>query len=65
MSYIALDRCPHCGKIPKVGWRVRNALHYQPYCSFKCQEDAKLRRQLLDVQRIRSEIKERDEGAPQ
>ena len=35
-------RCKRCQKIPRSKMAKENAKHYAPYCSFHCQEWARL-----------------------
>ena len=42
-------RCNKCNRLIRGELRERNYAHYQPYCSFHCQETARMNRNIASL----------------
>ena len=49
-------RCSNCGKLPRGKLQQANYQRYAPYCSFHCQESARMKRILRAVNDRRPEV---------
>jgi len=53
MHFDTRNRCAKCNRIIRGEIRLRNWLHYQPYCSYHCQETARMNRAMAALPNIR------------